>query len=321
MSRVWLIDGKAFNSARWRSFVRDSLKDMRVFLRDLNATLNDDGTLNITGFQRSEDGELQRIGDEARTDYENHPLYETNRGALIEQTLSPDGYDTEILASFDLPIEERYERFDMLYAAAIQGDCGSLYESWAMIPDSAKLVHTLHLWERLQKRKLPPQTWAAALHLSWPHGKVGSMLFRANLGEKEVVQMFSMAPRQVLMASEDMDIFTSMPSEFTAWRGVSSAAKYRTRGFSWTLNKDRAEWFALANAAHGTPLILEGRFKRESVLMCSTFEEEVVINPGVQPLSVLKITVDSSDTLARLSALREALAAQSTADLLEGETV
>lgn len=309
MSRIWLIDGRAFNSARWRGFVRDSLTDMRMFLSDLNATLNDDGTINVTGVQRSAAGELERVEMESREDYENHPLYSTNRGALIEQTLSPDDSDTEILASFDLPVEERYARFDMLYAAAIQGDCGSLYESWVMIPDSAKLVYTLHLWERLQKRKLPPQTWAAALHLAWPHGKVGSMLFRANLGEKEVVQMFLMAPQVVLMAPEDMEIFTSLPSEFTAWRGVSSASKYRTRGFSWTLKRDRAEWFALANTAQGTPLILEGRFKRESVLLCSTFEEEVVINPAVQPLSVSKIAVDNSDNLARLSALRELLAA------------
>jgi hypothetical protein len=177
-----------------------------------------------------------------------------------------------------------------------------------MIPDSAKLVFTLHLWERFQKRKLIPEIWAAVLYLSWPHGKVGSMMFRANLGEKEVVQMFLNAPPHVLMSPENFSIFNSLPDKIVAWRGVSSTSKFRERGFSWTLDRDRAEWFALANTAQGKPTVLEGTFKRASVLMCSTFEEEIVINPLIPASNITRKQIDISDKFERLSELRELLA-------------
>lgn len=307
MSRIWLIDGKAFNSTKWRSFVRESLKDTRVFLNDLNATLNDDGTVSIFGFTKTEGGEFEPVDEEMRSTFEHHPLYETNRGALAGSTLTPDHFDLEVIATFKLPEAERYERFDRLYSEAVQGHGGSLCECWGMIPDSAKLVFTLHLWERLQKRKLYPEVWAAALHLSWPHGKVGSMMFRANLGEKEVIQMFLHAPPHVLMAPDDLSIFNTLPDEITAWRGVSSISKFRERGFSWTLDRDRAEWFARANTAQGTPIIFEGTFKRTSVLMCSTFEEEIVINPLIPGSKITRIPLEISENFEKLSMLRDVL--------------
>ena len=308
MSRIWLVDGKAFNSARWRSFVRESMRDMRIFLSDLNAVLNDDGTISVAGFTETEDGEFKRVVDDTNSPLESHSLYETNRGASVAATLSPDQFDQEVIATFELPEAERYERFDRLYGEAIKGAGGSLYECWSMIPDSAKLVFTLHLWERFQKRKLIPEIWAAALYLSWPHGKVGSMMFRANLGEKEVVQMFLNAPPHVLMSPENFSIFNSLPDKIVAWRGVSSTSKFRERGFSWTLDRDRAESFALANTAQGTPTVLEGTFKRTSVLMCSTFEEEIVINPLIPASNITRKQIDISDKFERLSELRELLA-------------
>lgn len=134
MSRIWLIDGKAFNSTKWRSFVRESLKDTRVFLNDLNATLNDDGTVSIFGFSKTEGGEFEPVDEEMRSTFEHHPLYETNRGALAGSTLTPDHFDLEVIATFKLPEAERYERFDRLYSEAVQGHGGSLCECWGESP-------------------------------------------------------------------------------------------------------------------------------------------------------------------------------------------
>lgn len=318
MSRIWIIDGRAFNSLHWRKFVHESIKDMSTFFRDLNATLNDDGTVTVHGLRQTADGGYEREDMHPRADYESHPLYETNRGALVTQTFSPDGFDEEVLATFALPEDARYARFDSLYSLAVRGHGGSLYESWAMIPDSAKLVYTLHLWERLQKRKVAPEVWAAALHLSWPHGKVGSMLFRANLSEKEVVQMFLRAPVEVLMAPEDLAIFEALPKELTVWRGTSSTSKHKKRGFSWTTSRDQAEWFALVNSAEGTPVILEGKFRRRAVLMCSTFEDEVVVNPLEQAISVTEHAVGTENRNERIAEFAEILRSKSS---LEPEEV
>lgn len=288
-----------------------------MFLRDLNATLNDDGTVTISGFEESDDGELERVDNDIRNTFENDPHYETNRSALAGATFAPDGFDRQIMETFQLPVEARYERFESLYGQAIQGDGASLSECWGMIPDSAKLVFTLHLWERLQKRKLYPGVWAAALHLSWPHGKVGSMMFRANLSEKEVVQMFLNSPAHILMAPEDLSIYNTLPNDITVWRGVSSKSKFRERGFSWTLDRERAEWFALANTHEGQPIVLERKITKASVLMCSTFEEEVVVNPLALTSIAIRTELQIADKSERLAALREALAKRHKAKNLD----
>ena len=319
MTRTWLIDGTAFNSLSWRSFVHASMKDMRMFFRDLNAEMTDDGNVKVCGIRENPDGKLER-GDTVFLGGEEHALYETNRGALVGATLSADGFDDMVLSTFELAEPERYARFDGLYAEAMRGNGGSLYDSWTMIPDTAKLVYTLHLWERTVKKKLRPEMWAAALHLAWPHGKVGSMLFRANLGEAEVVKMFRTATPYPLMPEEDLEVLRSMPKEFVVWRGASSASRYRERGFSWTLDRDRAEWFALANAFEGEPLVLEARIRRESVLLYSPFEQEVVVNPQASRNLVSQKQLDTADRFERLDFLRDVLAKKDEREIGEANS-
>jgi len=308
MAKAWLIDGRAFNLARWRTFVHDSLRDKRIFFSDLNAKLNDDGeTVTVYGFTENSAGELERDHNAPTLVDEHDPLYDTNRGAAVGQMLGMAAFDKFVLEAFEMPLDERLSRFDLLYAQAVKGSGQSLYDSWAMVPDTAKLVYTLHLWERTLKGKLHPAMWAAVLHLSWPHGKVGSMMFRANLSENEVIKMFSVAPKYPLMPEEDLAVLESFPSEVTAWRGVSSASRYQGRGFSWTMDRDQAEWFARANSLSGEPCILEARIRHESILMYSSFEEEVVLNPSMPPLSVARHMLPPCEKPARLDELRTLL--------------
>ena len=318
MAKAWLIDGKAFNIARWRTFVHDSLKDMRVFYSDLNAHLNDDGeTISVYGFTENSAGELKRDHNAPAIANERDPLYETNRGAAAGQMLSMDGFDKYVQEAFELPLEERLSRFDALYAQAVKGSGEAMQDSWSMIPDTAKLVYTLHLWERTLKGKLHPAMWAAVLHLSWPHGKVGSMMFRANLSEKEVIKMFSVAPRYPLMPEEEVAILESFPSEVTAWRGVSSTSRYQNRGFSWTMDRDQAEWFARANSFSGEPIVLEARVRREAILMYSSFEKELVLNPTVPPTLVAAHELPMCEKPERLFELRALLRRKDAEEMAE----
>lgn len=307
MTKAWLIDGKAFNMARWRTFVHDSLRDMRVFYSDLNAHENADGTVAVYGMTKNNAGEYERNETVSVFADEHDPLYETNRGAAVGETLGADGFDQFVLEVFKMPVEQRLDQFDALYALTVRGNAEALYDSWAMIPDTAKLVYTLHLWERTQEGRLDPALWAVALHWSWPHGKVGSMMFRANLSESEVIKMFRVAPRNRLMPAEDLEVVKSFPVEVTAWRGASSLSRYLERGFSWTADRNRAEWFAHANAYSGEPRLLEARIRKNSILMYSSFERELVLNPVLPPLSVTHHELPKSGKLGRLDELRDLL--------------
>lgn len=307
MSRVWLIDGKAFNSAKWKSLIRESLADMCMFWQDLNAELIEDGSISISGFEMDEHGSISKTEDVPDTGFESAALYKTNRGALASQTLGLDEYDREILETFKISEDERYPQFEKLYAEAMAGDGTSLSASWYMLPDTAKLVYTLHLWERLQKKKIFNEVWGATLCFAWPHGKVGPLLFRANLSQQEVVRMFQQAPKHLLMDPESLQVFESLPMEVTVFRGVSSLSKFRQRGFSWTSDRDHAEWFSLANTNEGTPLILEATFSRDAILMYSDFENEIVINPTFSPLTIKQHVGDITLKNNRITELRKLL--------------
>lgn len=303
MSRTWIIDGRAINSARWRTVVHDALKDERVFYRDLNMEWNGDGTVNAQ-LRRNEDGSLERCDDEEYLVDERDKLYETNRGAAAGVPLGMDPDDMDVLATFELPVDVRLSRFDSLYCSAVRGNGDSLLQSWQMIPDTAKLIYTLHLWERFQKGKLHPAVWGATLFMAWPHGKVGSMLFRADLHEREVVRMFEVAPKERLMPEEDAEIFDNFPKQVTAYRGTSSLARYQQRGFSWTLSPRQAQWFAYANTARGEPMVMEALIQRRGILMYSSFEEELVVNPMVPCVGVTYHHLDNRCRETRLPALR-----------------
>ena len=310
MTKAWLIDGKAFDIANWRSFVHDSLRDMRVFYSDLNAHLNDDGTTTVTGMTKNSAGKYERNKTVTVFADEHDPLYATNRGAAVGETLGADGFDRFVLEAFMMPVQHRLDQFDALYTLAVRGDADAVFRSWAMIPDTAKLVYTLHLWERTLERRLDPAMWAVALQWSWPHGKIGSMLFRANLSEAEVIEMFRVAPRNCLMPAEDREAAKSFPAEVIAWRGASSFSRFLERGFSWTTDRNQAEWFAHTNAYSGEPRLLEARVRKNSILMYSSFEHELVLNPVLPPLSVTHHALTKSGGEERRDELRTVLRRQ-----------
>jgi len=133
------------------------------------------------------------------------------------------------------------------------------------------------------------------------------MLFRANLTEKEIIQMFRAAPFEDLMHEDDLAVYNPLPSEITVWRGVSSLSKYKERGFSWTHNKKQAEWFSYVNSSNGSPTIIEAKIKKESILLYSSFENEVVVNPTIPVITKSYIALDSNIRNERLAILRDEL--------------
>ena len=122
--------------------------------------------------------------------------------------------------------------------------------------------------------------------------------------------MFSVAPRYPLMPPEDLAALESFPAEVIAWRGVSSTSRYQERGFSWTTDRNRAEWFAHANSWLGEPRLLEARVRRESILMYSSFERELVLDPSTRPLLATHHEIQKDVTKNRIDELHDLLSRQ-----------
>lgn len=73
-----------------------------------------------------------------------------------------------------------------------------------------------------------------------------------------------------------------LDDELHVWRGVSSA-RY-ARGMSWTLDREKAIWFATRSPIHGeSPCLYRAHVQREDVLahFVTRQESEIIIDPGI----------------------------------------
>ncbi len=73
-----------------------------------------------------------------------------------------------------------------------------------------------------------------------------------------------------------------LPASFPIWRGGSGALAHFLSGFSWTLDRDCACWFAMRFAhRYPPPLVMKAVVKRELVLahIESRHEDEIIVVP------------------------------------------
>lgn len=99
-----------------------------------------------------------------------------------------------------------------------------------------------------------------------------------NVTNKQLVNYFKQADKEYVMNQEELKLYNSLPDEITIYRGVEENKKNSTKALSWTLNKDKAKWFATRYEDKGT--MFTAKIKKEDVLAYfnSRKEEEVVID-------------------------------------------
>ena len=101
---------------------------------------------------------------------------------------------------------------------------------------------------------------------------------------------FKAADKTILMDEDELKIFNELPDEFTVYRGYNSYG--RLEALSWTLDKERAEWFA--GRFGGETAVVEAKIKKEYVFAYFSNESEVVINFNrITNLKMLKHTDDT----------------------------
>lgn len=102
--------------------------------------------------------------------------------------------------------------------------------------------------------------------------------------QKELIELFSSCDPEYLMDEEELEIFRNLPSELTIYRGVTRRRKSNVRVFSWTLSKDKAEWFSRRPAKPGLPprtngVVYQANIKKEHVFAYFAREQEIIANP------------------------------------------
>lgn len=87
---------------------------------------------------------------------------------------------------------------------------------------------------------LDPEDYAAELREAWLMTEFPNADPNLSLAEK--VRFFRKADPKLLMSKSDYARFLSLPDELVVYRGVNRKGSYK--GLSWTIDKERAEWFA-----------------------------------------------------------------------------
>jgi len=102
--------------------------------------------------------------------------------------------------------------------------------------------------------------------------------------------------RAAMMSDAEQGKLASLPEQVEVWRGVSDA-EY-AEGFSWTLSRRQAHWFAKRFAFEGTsPRLLRGSIARTDVIafLDGRSEQEIVAFPeSVEILSESRLRTHSA---------------------------
>ena len=116
------------------------------------------------------------------------------------------------------------------------------------------------------------------------------------ISPKQFIQYFKKTDKNLLMDKEELKIYNNLLDEIEIYRGVSY--KWRengTKALSWTINRDKAKWFATRYEFKG--LVYTAKVKKEDVFSYfnSRNEDELVVDYNkIELLSIEEIYSEST---------------------------
>lgn len=128
---------------------------------------------------------------------------------------------------------------------------------------------------QLEWYKIPNKTWWGLVGSVW----TDSENVWQNNEEWRQVWADDRPQRPQAMSKEERAFLRALPEKFTVWRGAAEGVN--EDGMSWSLDRDRALWFAKRFEREGDPLLICGIVKKSDVLAYfnGRNESEVVIFP------------------------------------------
>jgi len=110
-------------------------------------------------------------------------------------------------------------------------------------------------------------------------------------GVSRWIKLFQMVDKSTLMNEEELQGYNALPDEVVAYRGILTG-KGKARAMSWTLSKEKAEWFA-GRWGHGGQ-VYSAKVKKQNIFAYFTGrgEDEIVVNSRKLLEVVLVYNVD-----------------------------
>lgn len=100
-----------------------------------------------------------------------------------------------------------------------------------------------------------------------------------NLSKRKLLSMFQTAEPTALMDDEEYLAFKALPDTVTVYRGVTSYNAWNILALSWTLDREKAQWFAHRYGEDGA--VYEAQIDKEHIyaLFNGRDESEVIVDP------------------------------------------
>lgn len=101
----------------------------------------------------------------------------------------------------------------------------------------------------------------------------------SNVNGMEIVKWFKRADKKSLMNEEELLVYESLPEEVTVYRGVTSYNRKKEKALSWTLDYEKAVWFA-NRFSTGTGEVWTMTVPKKRILCCfdGCNEQEAIVD-------------------------------------------
>ena len=109
----------------------------------------------------------------------------------------------------------------------------------------------------------------------------------ANVSKQKLLEMFRQAEPSELMTEEELHQYNELEETITVYRGVTTYNAKNIKALSWTLDREKAEWFAHRFDEDGT--VYEAEIDKKYILAVfnGRNESEVVVDPkGLQNIRI-----------------------------------
>ena len=156
----------------------------------------------------------------------NHPVFET--------AVCGDRFNGEYLTVNLLSDKEGKERVIRRYEERID-TAENPYGVYSIICKAYRLTFIKYIKQHLSK-----SDFSDLLADAWVSSENPNQ--DANVKIPMLISWFKQADKKALMTDEEYEVYASLPSTVTVYRGV--AVGRNPKGLSWTANHSTAEWFA-----------------------------------------------------------------------------
>ena len=110
-----------------------------------------------------------------------------------------------------------------------------------------------------------------------------------NFTKRDLIAMFKRADKQALMTEEDYKRWQDLEKSITVYRGVTPHNEKNIRALSWTLDAEKAEWFAMRFGENGKVYQAEIDKKDVYAYFGGRGESEVIVEPkGLQDITLVE---------------------------------